>query len=101
MLGYLTTSDHQLWRVWVLETSFGLLIRLLQSYTFVTTVTYKHLLRCVTFTELTILHANIPFLTSSHTLRNPTANCMPPHSLRKTALLSQSHIATDGQSVSQ
>jgi hypothetical protein len=30
---------------------------------------HNHLLRCVTFTQLTNLHANIPFLTSSHTLQ--------------------------------
>jgi ribonuclease BN (tRNA processing enzyme) len=41
----------------------------------VTTINYNYLLRCYTFTQLTILHANIPFysptvfithLTSSH-----------------------------------
>jgi hypothetical protein len=50
---------------------------LLQSHT------YNNLLRCVTFTQLTILHATIPILTSSHTLQNLTANFwMSPHSLR-------------------
>jgi hypothetical protein len=39
----------------------------LQSYTFVTTITHSYSLRCVTFTQLTILHANIPF---SHSLHN-------------------------------
>jgi hypothetical protein len=65
--GYLTTSDHQLYRVWVLERPFRLLIgfitisnHLVHSYTFVTTITHNYLLRCVTFTQLTILHANIP-----------------------------------------
>jgi hypothetical protein len=52
-----------------LETPFGLLIRLLQSHT------YNHLLRCVTFTQLTILHANILF---SHSLHN-TLQIKPSH----------------------
>jgi hypothetical protein len=40
MFRFLTNSDHQLYRVWVLETPFGLLIRFyLQSHTFVTTIT--------------------------------------------------------------
>jgi hypothetical protein len=81
MFGYLTTSEYQLYRVWVFETLFYLVLRFI---TISTTRNYNHnhLLRCVTFTQLTILHVNIPFLTSSHTLRNLTANCTPPHSLR-------------------
>jgi hypothetical protein len=63
MLGYLTTSDHQLYRVSPLKTSFGLLTGFI---TISTTRNYNHLRR-VTFTQLTILHVNIPFLTSSHT----------------------------------
>jgi hypothetical protein len=39
----------------------------LQSQSQVTTFTHNYLLRCVTFTRLTILHANIPF---SHSLHN-------------------------------
>jgi hypothetical protein len=73
---YLTTSDHQLYRVWVLETPFWLLIRFYsQSQPHVTTFTHNYLLRLCTFTQLQSLHANIPFysltvfithLTSSH-----------------------------------
>jgi hypothetical protein len=55
--GYLTSSDHQLYRVWVLETPFGLLIPLLQSsHLHVTTFTHNYFLRCPTFTQLTIIH---------------------------------------------
>jgi hypothetical protein len=46
---------HQLYRVWVLETPLGLLIRLLQSQPHVTTITHSYFLRCYTFTQLTIL----------------------------------------------
>jgi hypothetical protein len=55
MLGYLTTSEHQLYNVMPLETPFGLLIRLLQSQPHVTAITHNYLLRCYTFTQLTIL----------------------------------------------
>jgi hypothetical protein len=63
--GYLITSDHQLCRVTPLKTAFRLLIGLLQSSP---TRNYNHnyFLCCVTFTQLTILHANIPLLTSTH-----------------------------------
>jgi hypothetical protein len=53
-----------LYRTSIFETPFGLLIRLLQSHTFITTITDNHFLRCYTFTQLTILHANIPFYLS-------------------------------------
>jgi hypothetical protein len=108
-----------------LKTPFGLLIRLLQSHT------YNHLFRCVTFTQLTILHAKIPFPHSLHntlqikpSLRNsprihflslsptenssclsPAENCPRLAPAENSKLLSQSqsqsHIATDGQSVSK
>jgi hypothetical protein len=75
-LGSSTTSEHQLWRVWVLETPFRLLIRLLQSEPRVTTrYNYNYFLRCVTFTQLAISHANIPF---SHSLHN-TLQIKPSH----------------------
>jgi hypothetical protein len=51
-----------LWHVTPLNTPFGLVISLLQSHT------YNHLVRCVTFTQLTILHANIPPRTASVSL---------------------------------
>jgi hypothetical protein len=73
--GYLTTSDHQLYRVSIFETPFRLLIRFIYNLTFITTVTHSHLLRCVTFTQLTILHANILF---SHSLHN-TFQIKPSH----------------------
>jgi hypothetical protein len=53
---YLTTSDHQLYRVTPLKTLFRLLIGLLQSQSHVTTFTHNYSLRSVTFTQLTILH---------------------------------------------
>jgi hypothetical protein len=55
-----------LWRVTPLKTPFGLLIRFIYNLTHVITITHNYLLRCVTFTQLTILHFNIPFLTSTH-----------------------------------
>jgi hypothetical protein len=52
----------QCWcRVMPLRTPFRLLIPLF-------TISHNHLFRCVAFTQLTIWHANIPFLTSTHTL---------------------------------
>jgi hypothetical protein len=75
MFGYLTTSDHQLYRVTPLKTPFGLLICFIYNLTRVTTITHNYFLRCVTFTQLTILHANIPF---SHSLHN-TFQIKPPH----------------------
>jgi hypothetical protein len=74
-------GEDILWRVWVLETPFYLVLRFI---TMSTTRNYSHnySLRFCAFTQLTILHASIAFLTSSHTLRNLTANCMPTHSLR-------------------
>jgi hypothetical protein len=35
-------------------------------FTHVTTGTHNYSLRCVTFTQLAILHVSIPFLTSTH-----------------------------------
>jgi hypothetical protein len=67
MLGYLTTSELQLYNVTPLKTPFGLLIGLFTVFTHVTTITHNYSLRCVTFTQLTILHADIPL---SHSLRN-------------------------------
>jgi hypothetical protein len=101
MLGFLTTSDHQLYRVTPLKTPFGLVLllfqsqshvttiihnyslrcvtftpltilpvrnynHLLHSYTFVITITHNYLLRCYALTQLQSLHANIPFLMSTH-----------------------------------
>jgi hypothetical protein len=80
--GYWTTSDHQLYRVWVLETPFGLLIRLLQSQPHVTTITIIYLV-----THLHSLHSYTPIFhsilsqSSRHT-SHLTAHFMPPHSLR-------------------
>jgi hypothetical protein len=53
--GHLTTSDHQLYRVTPLKTSFGLIIPLLQSQPQVTTFTHNYFLRCYTCTQLTII----------------------------------------------
>jgi hypothetical protein len=65
----LRVTDH-FWppvvRVTPLKTPFRLLIPLLKSQPHVTTITHNYFLRCVTFTQLTILHAVIPFLTSTH-----------------------------------
>jgi hypothetical protein len=78
LLGFLITSDHQLYRVTPLKTPFGLLIPLLQSQSHVTTITRNyfyavspsHSLQSYTFvttvTYNTLLHVNIPFLTSTH-----------------------------------
>jgi hypothetical protein len=57
MFGYLITSDHQLYRVTPLKTPFGFIYNL----THVTTITHNSFLRCVTFTQITIVHADIPF----------------------------------------
>jgi hypothetical protein len=89
---------------------FRVLIRLLQSHT------YNQLVRCVTFTQLTILHANSlhntvqlepsHFETNCLALTLKTVSCreLPATvACRKLRLLSQSqsHITTDGQSVSK
>jgi hypothetical protein len=55
-----------------LRTPFRLLIGLFK-------ISHNHLFRCVTFTQLTILHANIPF----------------PHSLYNTLQIKPSHFETD------
>jgi hypothetical protein len=67
MFGYLTTSPPVLPRLGTLD-AVQIVNRFYCNLTHVTTFTYNHLLRCVTLTQFTILHANIPFLTSSHTL---------------------------------
>jgi hypothetical protein len=54
--GYLTSSDHQLYRVAPLKTPFGLVVPLLQSQSHVTTITHNYFSRCATFTQLTIIH---------------------------------------------
>jgi hypothetical protein len=77
--GYLTTSEHQLCNITPLRTPFRLLIGLLQSQSHVTTITHNYFLRCTTFTQLTILHASIPFLTSTHI---HTSNKHSVHTLR-------------------
>jgi hypothetical protein len=57
-----------LWRVTPPKTPFRLLIPLLQSQPHVTTITHNHLLRCVTFTQLAILHVrNYNHLLHSYT----------------------------------
>jgi hypothetical protein len=66
MLGSLTTFDHQLYNVTSLKTPFRLLILFIYNLTHVTTFTHNYFLHCVTFTQLTILHANIPFSPSLH-----------------------------------
>jgi hypothetical protein len=55
---------------------------------------YNHLFHFCAFTQLQSLHTNIPFLTSSHIRTSKSARSL----LRSR---SQSHIATDGQSVSK
>jgi hypothetical protein len=42
------------------------------NLTHVTTITHNYFLRCVTFTQLTILHPNIPFSHSLHNTSNKT-----------------------------
>jgi hypothetical protein len=90
-------SSAPIVRVLPLQTPFRLLIGLF-------TISHNHLFRCVTFTQLTILHANIPF---PHSLHN-TLQIKPSHfetdsanSLLKTVSSLELHIATDGQSVSK
>jgi hypothetical protein len=66
--GYLTTSDHQLYRVTPLKTPFGSMLLLFQSQSHVTTFTHNYLLCCVTFTQRTILHIrNYSHLIHSYT----------------------------------
>jgi hypothetical protein len=68
MLGYLITSDHQLYRVTPLKTPFGLVLLLLQFQSHVTTFTHNYLLRCATFTQLIITHVrNYNHLLHSYT----------------------------------
>jgi hypothetical protein len=55
-LGYLTSSEHQLYSVSPLKTPVRLLIGLLQSQSHVTTITHNYFLCCATFTQLTISH---------------------------------------------
>jgi hypothetical protein len=50
VVGYLTTSDHQLYRVWVLETPFWLLIRF---YYNLNHMYYNQLLHSYMFTQFT------------------------------------------------
>jgi hypothetical protein len=57
-----------------LKTPYGLLIRYI-TISHITTITHNYFLRCVTFTQLTILHATIPF---HHSLHN-TLKIKPPH----------------------
>jgi hypothetical protein len=66
--GHSISSDHQMYRVTPQKTTFGLLIPLLQSQPHVTTFTHNYFLRCVTFTQLTILHVrNYNHLLHSYT----------------------------------
>jgi hypothetical protein len=41
VLGYLTTSEHQVWCVMPLKTPFGLVIRFIIDLQVVTTITYS------------------------------------------------------------
>jgi hypothetical protein len=50
--GFLIVSDHLLYRVTPLKTSFGLVIPLLQSQSHVTTITHNYLLHCYVFAQL-------------------------------------------------
>jgi hypothetical protein len=126
MLGVLDRFWTSIVRVLPLKKPFRLFNPLFQTYT------YNHLLRWVTFTQLTILHANIPYLTFSHTLRTeclrirletsrktllrtllprttrdgrlPRTLCvclLPRTASVQSQSQSQSHIATDDQSVSK
>jgi hypothetical protein len=68
MLGYLITNDHQLYRVTIFETPLGLVIRLLQSQSHVTSIIHNYFLRCATFTQLTSIHVrNYDHLLHSYT----------------------------------
>jgi hypothetical protein len=62
-------------RVSIFETPFRLLIRFIYNLTHVTTVTHNYSLRFCAFTQLAILHVNIPF---SHNLHN-TLQIKPSH----------------------
>jgi hypothetical protein len=53
---YLISSDHQLYRVTLLKTPFGLVIPLSQSQSHVTTITHNYFLCCYTCTQLTITY---------------------------------------------
>jgi hypothetical protein len=74
--GHSITPDHQIYRVTPLKTPFRLLIPLLKSSP-VTTFTHNYLSRCVTFTQLTILHIHnynhYPTLTRLHWLTSQLA----------------------------
>jgi hypothetical protein len=86
MLGYSTTSDHQLYNVTPLKTPFGLWIGFIYNlYPHITTTTHKYLLRCVTFTQLTILHPYTGWLISYQLLSqiithitSPQFPCLSP-----------------------
>jgi hypothetical protein len=84
VLGYLTTSEHQMWRVMPLKMPFVLVIRFIKISYVVTTINYNYLLRCYTFTQLNNLtrqYSILDIFTYSH-FEILLANCMPPHSLR-------------------
>jgi hypothetical protein len=86
----LTTSDHQLYNVTPLKTPFRLLIPLLQSQPHVTTIIHNYFLRCVTFTQLIILHVPNPY-SICHTvlLTHLTSSHFPCLSPIETALVEQ------------
>jgi hypothetical protein len=67
MLGSLTASDHQLYRVTSLKTPVGLLIPLLQSQSHVTTITHNYFLRCYAFTQLQFYTFITKITYSTHT----------------------------------
>jgi hypothetical protein len=50
--GYLISSEHQLYNVTPLKTPFGLLLLLFQSQSHVTKITHNYLLRGYAFTQL-------------------------------------------------
>jgi hypothetical protein len=61
-------ESYILYNVTPLKTPFRLLIHLLQSQTHITTITHNYFLRCVTFTQLTIIHVlNYNHLLHSYT----------------------------------
>jgi hypothetical protein len=76
MLGLLDHFWPPVWCVTQLQTPYRLFDPLLQSQPHVTTITHNYFLRCVTFTQLRILHVPNPYsichtvflthLTSSH-----------------------------------
>jgi hypothetical protein len=73
-LGFLISSEHQLYNVSPLRTSFGLLLLLLQFQSHVTTFTHNYFLRCYTRTQLTITYTFVTIIICStlprlHSLR--------------------------------